>query len=111
MWFVFESARGERGIWGIPATGGEPELLRQGNVGNIRWAPDSQTLFFWRPNDRDGNIWALSLDDRSERRVTDLIGPKGRNGWPLATDGRYLYFGWDETLGDIWVMDVVQDEE
>ena len=82
MWFVFESARGERGIWGIPATGGEPELLRQGNVGNIRWAPDSQTLFFWRPNDRDGNIWALSLDDRSERRVTDLIGRRA------AMDGR-----------------------
>ena len=23
----------------------------------------------------------------------------------LATDGRYLYFRWEEELGDIWVMD------
>jgi len=25
----------------------------------------------------------------------------------LATDGRYLYFAWEEDIGDIWVMDVV----
>ncbi len=25
------------------------------------------------------------------------------------TDGDYLYFDWEEDLGDIWVMDVVQD--
>ena len=28
----------------------------------------------------------------------------------FATDGEYLYFTWEETLGDIWVMDVVWDE-
>ena len=27
----------------------------------------------------------------------------------LATDGKYLYFTWRQDLGDIWVMDVVQE--
>ena len=27
------------------------------------------------------------------------------------TDGEYLYVGWREDQGDIWVMDVVQDEQ
>ncbi len=26
-----------------------------------------------------------------------------------ATDGSYLYFTWQDDLGDIWVMDVVQE--
>jgi hypothetical protein len=26
----------------------------------------------------------------------------------LATDGRYLYFTWEESRGDIWVADLVQ---
>jgi hypothetical protein len=24
----------------------------------------------------------------------------------LATDGRYLFFTWEEDLGDLWTMDV-----
>ena len=28
----------------------------------------------------------------------------------LPPDGEYLYFTWEERLGDIWVMDVVTDE-
>jgi len=28
----------------------------------------------------------------------------------LSTDGAYLYFTWEQDLGDIWVMDVVCDE-
>ncbi len=56
-----------------------------------------------------GNVWALSLEDRSERQMTGL---SGRRVWlyedSLATDGQYLYFTWLEDVGDIWVMDVVQ---
>ncbi len=28
----------------------------------------------------------------------------------LATDGTHLYFAWEESVSDIWVMDVVTDE-
>ena len=45
----------------------------------------------------------------TERPVTDFRGRRGTlNEFALATDGDYLYFVWEENLGDIWVMDVVQ---
>lgn len=32
----------------------------------------------------------------------------GVGGFALATDDHYLYFTWQEDIGDIWVMDVVE---
>jgi len=42
--------------------------------------------------------------------LTDLVGRPGQLGSHLATDGDYLYFTWQEALGDIWVRDVVYGE-
>jgi len=41
-------------------------------------------------------------------QFTDFKGkPRGNLGcMSLATDGKYLYFTWEEDFGDIWVMDV-----
>ena len=61
------------------------------------------------------NPWVLSLQDHSERQLTDLEGRQGYmyffpgEGAEYAPDGRFLYFSWREDVGDIWVMDVVQD--
>ena len=45
-----------------------------------------------------------------ERPVTDFTGRPGTLGvFGLATDGSYLYFTWDEDIGDLWVMDVVEN--
>jgi hypothetical protein len=50
------------------------------------------------------------LEKIGEGVLTDLEGRRGHLGTQgLATDGRYLYFRWEEELGDIWVMDVVQN--
>lgn len=44
-----------------------------------------------------------------ERPVTDFRGERGSLGFfGLATDGKYLYFTWQEDTGDIWVMDVIE---
>ena len=49
--------------------------------------------------------------DGSERTIADFSGKRGAlSTKALATDDQYLYFGWIEDLGDIWVMDVVTDE-
>ena len=65
-------------------------------------------FYFIATDDRAGDIWAVSLDDGSEQPMAD---PSGRMGQmsrsALATNGNYLYFVWQENLGDIWVMDVV----
>jgi Tol biopolymer transport system component len=70
-----------------------------------RWSPDGKHLYYTAPS---GNVWAVSLEDGREYRVTNLVGRNGAVGWGKATDGQYLYFSWWEDDGDIWVMDVVQ---
>jgi len=41
--------------------------------------------------------------------VTALEGRPGNlHALALATDGEHLFFGWDEDLGDIWVVDLVE---
>ena len=42
--------------------------------------------------------------------MTDFEERRGSLGvFALATDGDYLYFTWQENIGDIWVMDVVYE--
>ena len=43
--------------------------------------------------------------------MTDLVGKPGVMGnQGLATDGEHLYFRWEEEIGDICVLDVVNSE-
>jgi hypothetical protein len=49
------------------------------------------------------------MKDGRERQVTNLVGRPGNLDTALATDGRYLYFGWGDDRGDLWVMSVSQD--
>ena len=107
-WIAFTSF-GEDGssVWRVLATGGEPERMidRPGRL--PRWAPDGESVYFLGTRNE---YWAVSVQDHTERLVADLSGKPGTEGqYALATDGDYLYFTWEETLGDIWVMDVVWD--
>ena len=85
-----------------PGSFSEPEA--------IRWSPDGSRIFYASQALED--IWAVSVEDKRRAPVTDLSGRRGRLGdLALATDGTYLYFTWHEDKGDIWVMDVVTEEE
>ena len=100
-WLIFRQV--DLGLRRIPASGGDPELLTQGRDSPPCIAMDGETIYFHR----DNNIRAVSIDGTTERRVTDFQGKYGHLGtYALATDGRYLYFGWEEEKGDLWVMDV-----
>ncbi len=109
-WLVFQShGRGAR-LWRIPAAGGEAEPVTEGRSYGPRWSPDGKEIYFVRPTDINANIWAVSLTDGREYPVTDFSGRHGSLFLhSLATDGDYLYFDWEEELGNIWVMDVVQE--
>ncbi len=99
---------GQNEAWRIPAAGGEAEQLTSGHAQQPLWSPDGRDIYFWR---RDGQFWALSVDDRTERPLTDFADKIGAAGFGfMSTDGRYLYFAWGGREGDIWVMDVVTDE-
>ncbi len=113
-WIVYWSAREGRAprLFRAPAAGGEPEQLTEGPVaGHPVLSPDGKVIYFGGSAERNGELWAVSLDDRKERALTDFTRRRGELGtYALATDGDYLYFTWQDDLGDIWVMDVVTDE-
>jgi TolB protein len=110
-WVVFTSIR-QRGLWRIPAPGGDPELLSERADAAPRWAPNGHEIYFRAIVDGQENVWAVSPANGAERPVTALSGFPGQMGdSAVATDGRYLYFSWGLDSGDIWVMDVVTDED
>ena len=80
----------------------------------LRWSADRTEIYFNRQTGEVGarirNIWSLSVNDGSVRQLTDLQGRYGEIGRDFAHDGTYLYFPWIEDTGDIWVMDVEQEE-
>ncbi len=110
-WIAFASIRaGELRIWRIPANGGNPEPLTEGPGAYPVWSHDGRGLYFRGSNERAGNIWFVSLQDGVEKSVTDFTAKPGNIGiYGLAVSSEHIYFTWEEDLGDIWVMDVVQE--
>ncbi|MGB7296006.1 MAG: hypothetical protein WBC70_10490 [Candidatus Aminicenantales bacterium] len=111
-WIVFVSLRdGARRLWRVPASGGPPEPLIKGEGFLPRWSSDGKSIFFIGLGDRQNNVWELSVESREERPVTVLTGRRGSLGLlGLATDGRSIYFTWEELRSDIWVADIVQNQ-
>ncbi len=110
-WLVFGSRRdpdGQSRIWRVPSSGGRPEPVTSANGSRPRYSRDGTRIYF-RDGERVRVVEHVFADD-SENTVADFSGKRGLLGLALATDDHYLYFGWEEDLGDIWVMDVVRDE-
>lgn len=97
------------GLWQVPAEGGLPELLVESMSGVTAWFIDGQRVFVWKRGEQSANIWSQSMRDGSMRAMTDLAGKYGVAwSFDLEADDNYLYFVWQEDIGDIWVMDVVE---
>ncbi|MGI9325738.1 MAG: TIR domain-containing protein [Pseudomonadales bacterium] len=105
---TFTSTRNEESrIWRIAAGESTPKPFSQSGMSYHDWAPDGRHLYAIGVQAREGNIWELSIDGE-ERAVTDLAGKRRGNlgTEAMATDGKYVYFTWEDDLGDIWIMDV-----
>jgi Tol biopolymer transport system component len=98
-------------VWRLPASGGDPEPVTPtlDGVGPVvRWAAGGSEV--WFPGRISGKfaIWAVNVEDGTERALADLTG---RNGWmdpySFAAGGDFFYFSWGEGTGDIWVVDLV----
>ncbi len=109
--WVATSGVSQSGLWRVPSEGGDEELITQGPAGRALYSPDGSHIYFIGRDQTAGNLWAVSLADGSERPLTDFSDKRGGLGAEaIATDGTYLYFTWEDSVGDIWVMDVVTDE-
>jgi Tol biopolymer transport system component len=105
-WLSFASLRdGESRLWIVPVQGGAPRRVSDLPIHYHRWSRDGARIYF----PHAGDIWSVSIDGEA-RQETSLDSRPGDVGdHTLATDGRFLYYGWEQDLGDLWVMDVVYD--
>jgi Tol biopolymer transport system component len=109
QWIAFTSKRsGAQHLWRIPAAGGQPEALTKKMASMLQWTADGKMIYYIGRGDIKDDIWSITLADRKEQPATALRGRRGAlGGSGIATDGRFLYFTWEEARGDIWVADIV----
>jgi dipeptidyl aminopeptidase/acylaminoacyl peptidase len=96
---------GYRHVFVVPATGGTPRLLTDGNWnhGGIAWTPDGREILFssLRVEDaehvwRESEIYAVDVTSGSIRQLTMRQGPDGNP--VVSPDGRLVaYTGYDWT--------------
>jgi TolB protein len=112
-WIAFASTRGDRGyrLWRVSASGGAAEQVMEGPAYYFRWSEDGKHIYFMGHERGNDDLWALTLEDGTERRVTRFSQKAGSLGDYLAAGEGYLYFTWRNDVGDIWVMDVVTDDK
>ena len=90
-----------RHLWITSVGGGPARQLTPVEIRAHRWAPDGSRIYASSRSD----LLEIDPEDGRERWLTDSSGRRGELGeFALATDGRYLYFGWNEELADLWVM-------
>ena len=53
--------------------------------------------------------WSGLREFRVERTVEEALGVCSL--YLRATDGQSLYFTWQQTFSDIWVMDIVEGDQ
>jgi Tol biopolymer transport system component len=109
-WLAFASNRVHDSyhVWRIPVSGGPLEQVTRQRAYFYRWSPDGTHLYYHSPGSRE--LWSVSLSDGVERPVTRFGDKPGRlGGLGLAVGDDYLYFTWENDLGDIWVMDLVTE--
>jgi Tol biopolymer transport system component/predicted Ser/Thr protein kinase len=98
----------QKAMWLVPADGGEPRRVSEyDRWGYPRWHPDGRRVYLSQIRRSTGTIWELDTSSREARAVTDLTGRPGNlHALCLATDGETLFFGWDEDMGDLWIVDL-----
>ena len=118
--FIVGEAGGDPPELGEPGAEGSLDALEYGTpemastqFWNLSRLTEAGQFYFGRGSQQTSQLWVASADDGREQLLAELGGRRGSFGaaGPFATDGTYLYFVWREESGDIWVMDVVQDEE
>ena len=98
-------------LWMVPRDGGERKQIGSSPGRAPCWSMDGTRVYFVgrSETERAGDLWEVDLESGEERRLTDFGKRHGRLGnFALETDGRYLYYLWEDDVADLWVMDVVR---
>lgn len=93
----------------VPVSMGKPQQVGDVPIWKHVWAGPDEIYYVSIAKPQAGNVWTLSVDSGETRPLTDLSEKQGTlGGEALDTDGQYVYFTWEEDLGDLWLMDVVR---
>ena len=104
-WIAFDSRERDGGAQRVRPSGEDLTPLPVSGGEYFRWSPDSTAVYFVA----EGNLLVASIENGQERPLTDFTGkPGGPGAITIDTDGEYVYFTWRDDVGDIWVMDVVE---
>ncbi len=95
------------GLWRVSSSGGEPAMLVEGPTAMQALSKDGEELYFVGWKQRSNRLWTTPTHGGEPRQLARFDGSRGQLGFfGLATDGEFLYFAWEEGLGDLWIMDV-----
>jgi Tol biopolymer transport system component len=87
--------------------GNPMRLVPRIGFGRPHWTLDGEEVLFHGPADRPGLYIVRADGTGGERLLLDVKGRRGALGpYSTPTDGKYVYFTWNEDLGDLWVMNV-----
>jgi acylaminoacyl-peptidase len=96
---------GHRHVFVLPAEGGTPRQLTDGefqNYGPLSWSADGESIFFnsnrnddWEHQPRESDIYQVALADESLTQITDRVGPDQAPA--VSPDGTMIaYVGFDD---------------
>jgi hypothetical protein len=91
-------------IWKVPTAGGEPASIttKSGNYVHA-WSPDGKRLAFSSDRGKGLDLFSISPDGGSERRLT--TNPRADDAPQYSPDGRWIYFLSDRAgTRDVWRM-------
>jgi dipeptidyl aminopeptidase/acylaminoacyl peptidase len=84
-------------VWLVPAGGGEPRQLTNGEKGESRprWSPDGKTIAFLSSRSGSPQVWLIPVDGGEARQLTDLSTGAGGHVW--SPSGAAIAF-----TSDVW---------
>jgi dipeptidyl aminopeptidase/acylaminoacyl peptidase len=102
---------GHRHIFTVPATGGTPRQLTEGDYeqgGSFSVSPDGKEIFFsslrtpdWEHAWRESEIYAVNVKDRSIRQLTTRKGPDGNP--TVSPDGKWVAYTGNDFTDDTYI--------
>jgi Tol biopolymer transport system component len=89
------------GIWGVPADGGSPVLLLDGEVSDPAWSPDGSRIAYLDTSTARRGLWVLDVTSGETRRARTDAGCFLSSGAPVwAPDGTAIAVGVTTQDGD-----------
>ncbi|MEJ7616432.1 MAG: protein kinase [Pyrinomonadaceae bacterium] len=87
----------------IPVAGGPPSKVLNLHSAVVRWAVDSQSIFYVETREGVSNIWSRSLDDKKVVQVTNFTADR-ISSFDVSRDGKKLAVTRNTQIGDVVLM-------